>query len=268
MRALVLITLFSITQVFSSLETAKEELHVQGFTIVENLFTEEEIDQMSSRFELIKEKALEIVANTPPLERLFAEVNQAQKSWYWKTDRELILQAGHGRYDFAQGFSKDLFASTASLKNEMLNSLMTEMMGGEFTSYSGIIHSTKGSADQYWHRDTNTLDNFGSDGSKLVALDDFYFTILIPITVPFTLENGTTEFVVGSHKLSSTDAENCPKAQLEVPIGSALVFNGKIIHRGKANNSLEDRPGLYIVYHKKWYNDQYRKGVSDLERAQ
>lgn len=252
------------THAFSNLETAKEELSARGFTIIHDLFTEDEITQMSSRFEMIKEKALAIIDTTPPLERLFTEVNQSQKSWYWKTDQELILQAGAGRYDFTQGFSKDLFASSTSLKNSTLESLMTELMGGEFTSYSGIIHSMKGSVDQYWHRDTNTLDNFGSDGSQLVKLDDFYFTILIPITVPFTMENGTTEFIAGSHKLSAIEAANCPREQREIPLGAALVFNGKIIHRGKANGSLEDRPALYIVYHKKWYNDQYRKGVPDL----
>ena len=46
-----------------------------------------------------------------------------------------------------------------------------------------------------------------------------------------------------------------------VPLGSALLFNGKINHRGTSNASQRDRPAIYTVYHKLWYNDQYRKGV-------
>ena len=51
--------------------------------------------------------------------------------------------------------------------------------------------------------------------------------------------------------------------QLEVPLGSVLIFDGKINHRGKGNNSNDERPCIYQVYHKKWYNDQFRIGVCE-----
>jgi ectoine hydroxylase-related dioxygenase (phytanoyl-CoA dioxygenase family) len=134
-------------------------------------------------------------------------------------------------------------------------------MVDDFTNYAGIILSQAGSSDQYWHRDTHTLSNTRTDGKELILLDDFYFTVLIPITVPFTIENGATEFLIGSHRLSADQFANGATVQMEVPLGSALVFNGKISHRGKANFSDRDRPALYLVYHKKWYNDQFRKGI-------
>ena len=147
------------------------------------------------------------------------------------------------------------------LRHPVLEELMKETLANEYTNYSGIIYSQKGSEDQYWHRDTHTLSSHNSDGKQLVQLDDFYFTVLIPLTVSFTEENGATEFFVGSHRLSCNEFDTCSKCQVEVPLGSALVFNGKMNHRGRANRSEEDRPALYLVYHKKWYNDQYRKGV-------
>ena len=240
-----------------------QELETNGFTVLHHVLSPQDIQELSTNFHKAKEKAFHIIEGSPPVVRHFSENNTQNQSIYWKTDRELILQAGKGRYDFYRGFQDDFFHSDRVLHNQTLEALMRNLMIDEFTNYSGVVHSTVGSLDQYWHRDTHTLTNFGSDGSKLVTMDDFYFTILIPITVPFTKENGTTEFLVGSHRLPSSDFDKCPHAQVEVPLGSVLVFNGKINHRGRANLSDEDRPALYLVYHKKWYNDQYRRGVPD-----
>lgn len=230
--------------------------------VVDQVFTPEEIEQISSQFLPFKDKAFHLIETTPSQERVFSENNKETRSLYWKTEDVLILQAGKGRYDFFQGFKKGIFASSTVMCNPVLQELMGKLLGGDFTHYSGMIYSAVGSEDQYWHRDTSTLSNTDSSGEKLVGLDDFYFTVLIPMTVPFTLENGTTEFLVGSHRLPSSEFGHCTTAQVEVPLGSALVFNGKINHRGRGNSSLQDRPALYIVYHKKWYNDQYRKGVN------
>ena len=77
---------------------------------------------------------------------------------------------------------------------------MDVAMNGEYTSYGGVVYSSAGSGDQYWHRDTNNLANRSTEGGQLITLDDFYFTVLIPVAVPVTTENGATEFMVGSHK--------------------------------------------------------------------
>lgn len=238
-----------------------QELETQGFTIVSGVFDNQEIQEISKSFEKIKARAFEIIENTEPKVRLFSENNNDNTSVYWKTNQELIMQAGKGRYDLYQGFKDDFFSSSQVTQNPKIHTLMKELLVDEFTNYSGIIHSMPGSEDQYWHRDTHTLANTGSDGSKLIGIDDFYFTVLIPINVPFTLENGTTEFLAGSHRLAAKDFKDCIPKQFEVPLGSALIFNGKINHRGKANGSEKERPALYLVYHKKWYNDQYRKGI-------
>jgi hypothetical protein len=240
-----------------------QELRTMGFTVIEDVFTQEEMALLAEQFAQIKKRAFQIMESTPPHPRFFRENNRDHRSIYWKTDRELILQGGEGRYDFYRGFQEGIFGSDAVLHNPLLDRVMRHLLIDEFTNYSGVILSCQGSEDQYWHRDTHTLANFGTDGSKLVQMDDFYFTILIPITVPFTLENGTTELLAGSHKMSSYHFDKCQPMQRKVPLGSALVFNGKINHRGRANASDEDRPTLYIVYHKKWYNSQYLPGIPE-----
>jgi ectoine hydroxylase-related dioxygenase (phytanoyl-CoA dioxygenase family) len=232
-----------------------QELNTRGYTVVPHVLSKAEQQQLLQAYQQAKNKALDIMAVQKPITRNFAENDTANQSVYWKDKPYLILQAGKGRYDLYKGFIQ--------AQNPVLDQLMQQLMHGEFSSYSGIILSTPGSEDQYWHRDTNNLTNVGSDGSKLILMDDFYYTVLIPITVPFTKQNGTTEFMVGSHRLAAQDFTQCTNDQLEVPLGSALVFNGKINHRGKANLSNLDRPALYLVYHKRWYNDQYRTGVNE-----
>jgi hypothetical protein len=239
-----------------------EKLEKDGFTVVEGLFTPDEVEQFAQQFMLAEQKALCLMDTTPMQKRVWFENNKECSSQFWKSDDTVIIQAGKGRYDLYQGFKEGVFASEVVLRNPTLEKLVGHFLVDEFTNYSGLIYSKAGSQDQYWHRDTHTLKNVGTGGEILVEMDDFYFTILIPVTVPLTLENGTTEFMVGSHKLPASELGRCETAQLEVPLGSALVFNGKINHRGKANDSAQDRPALYLVYHKKWYNDQYRKGVN------
>ena len=141
---------------------------------------------------------------------------------------------------------------------------MKKLLYNNYDHYSGIIMSNPGSSDQYFHRDTDSLSNFNNtNGSILVQMDSFYYTVLIPITIDMTIMNGTTEFMVGSHRRPSYEFNELELKQLEVPLGSVLIFDGKINHRGKGNNSNDERPCIYQVYHKKWYNDQFRIGVCE-----
>ena len=102
----------------------------------------------------------------------------------------------------------------------------------------------------------------------MVKLDDFYFTVLIPCTVDVTPENGPTQFYAGSHRLPAQEYDESTLEYACAPLGSALVFNGKANHRGSANSSAEDRPVIYQVYHKMWYNDSYRAGIDESARVE
>lgn len=158
-----------------------------------------------------------------------------------------------------------MFGTDSVVKNPKLMELMRNTMKEGFTSYGGVVHSETGSSNQYWHRDTSTLSNTTTDGDKLVTLDDFYFTVLIPITVPVTADNGPTEFMANSHRQKAQDFDKCPnECSPRIDLGSALLFNGKINHRGTANGSDADRPVIYRVFHKRWYNDYFRVGIDDI----
>jgi|GEM_PF-1901794 len=237
-----------------------EELEARGFTVLENVWQCDDLERFRQGLERVKQSAFALMHHTASHPRIFYENEVRHESKYWKLGKELVMQAGEGRLDFFLGFGREFFPENR-IDNPLLDALMEQLLGGEYTHNAGVILAAPGGKDQYWHRDTHTLSNWDTTGAHLVALDDFYFTVLIPITVPLTLENGTTEFMTGSHRLPSSEFAFCAKDRICVPLGCALVFNGKINHRGRANESAEERPVLYITYYKKWYNETYRVGI-------
>ena len=174
-----------------------------------------------------------------------------------------MLQAGVGRLDCWKGFSKGILATASVKNNPIISKLMKALLVSDYTSYQGVVMSGAQSEGQYFHRDTDTLQNGRTCGREIVALDDFYFTVLMPCTVDVTLENGPTEFYSGSHRQPSDNFDENSRELVCAPVGSALVFNGKLFHRGSANRSNEDRPVIYQVWHKMWYSDYFRIGVDE-----
>lgn len=239
------------------------ELERDGFTVVSDVFSTEEIKRMQRDYATIKARAEDIMHHTEARDRIWQENGEETRSKYWKKEDALILQAGEGRFDLWRGFKDGFFGSLSVLGNQKVENLISTLLVDDYTNYAGVILSLPGSKHQYYHRDTDNLQNKGSDGHCLMTVDDFYFTLLIPISVDVTKENGTAEFFVGSHRHTSDKFESLDRYQAECPVGSALLFNGKINHRGRGNDSLLDRPVIYLVYHKRWYNDSFRKGVDE-----
>ena len=264
-----------------------QELDSRGFTVVHDVFTPQQVQVLQQDYTQLLAKATAFMDSTPARVRAMEENDTQIESRYWKKaaaggangsasanananaeqeDEEiLILQAGKGRYDLYKGFgtaADGVFGSAAVLHNPVIGALVKRLLVRDYTSYTGVIHSTCGSEDQYWHRDTDNLSNSNTDGAEMVQIDDFYFTCLVPCTVPITAANGPTEFYAGSHRVPASAFPQCTVESVgEIPLGSALLFNGKCNHRGVANRSKQDRPAIYSVFHKLWYNDQFRKGI-------
>jgi len=247
------------------LERNLEELERLGYTIVHDVFTEAEIKKMQADFVNIEKSAMELISNTPAQPRVWFESGVETRSQYWRSPdgKSLALQAGEGRYDLWRGFQKGFFASPAVVHNPKIERIVERCLVKEYTNYGGVILSYPASSCQYYHRDTDTLSNTDTNGESLMQVDDFYFTTLIPITVDMTIENGATDFMVGSHRQSADKFNQLSTAQANCPVGAALIFNGKINHRGMGNNSKVVRPTIYTVYHKRWYNDNFRMGVEE-----
>lgn len=75
----------------------------------------------------------------------------------------------------------------------------------------------------------------------------------------FTIDNGATRFVPGSHRADRSPqpfGEPAETRAAEMPAGSVLVFDGSIWHGGGANRTTERRIGLAMNYCAGWMRQQ------------
>ena len=106
----------------------------------------------------------------------------------------------------------------------------------------------------------------GEGGQQLHRDDDFY-PIRIPgvefqlsamwALTPFTVENGATRVVPGSHDLRSL--EGIPETdvtQAAMPRGSVLFYLGGTVHGGGQNQSDAARTGLITTYSLGWLRQE------------
>ena len=109
-----------------------------------------------------------------------------------------------------------------------------------------LIQIWPGNRQAIFHEDLSWEFNF--DGklepelSTMWALDDF------------TLDNGSTQIVLGSHRRQKNDGydlfDTAPETAVvaECPKGSVIVFLGHTIHTGGQNKSDKPRAGLNVDY--------------------
>ena len=122
-----------------------------------------------------------------------------------------------------------------------------------------IVTANPGAEDQGWHSD-------GGHVSVDRHLPCHVLNVFIPL-IPIDRLNGPTELRPGSHYLTRNLAPLMLAARarksLRKPIaplypqesGGVLIFDYRILHRGRANLSDTIRPILVLTYSKKWYTD-------------
>lgn len=104
-----------------------------------------------------------------------------------------------------------------------------------------------GEPQQILHRD-DAMFPFEHDGTEAMincmwAVDDF------------TIENGATHAIPGSHKWPKADElpeDAPPSIQAEMKKGSVLIYFGSLVHGGGANQSPLPRTGVVISYSLGW----------------
>ena len=101
-----------------------------------------------------------------------------------------------------------------------------------------------GYGSQYLHAD---------DMPRLADTPTAVVTAIVALT-DFTSTNGATRLVPGSHERpdlqrdSGRLADHADAVTVTVPAGSAIVFNGHLLHSGTQNDSDAERPALQIVW--------------------
>jgi hypothetical protein len=211
--------------------TVLADLEIDGFAIIPNIFSGEALSELQKQHKKYWEA--------------FKKSSVANRNGVGSFRGSTVLFLEKGRYDLELDFG--IFRSRRLLQNNRIINITKKMLKSNYISYAGSLPSLPNSKDGSWHRDVYSL--FGDEALE-TTLPVFYVTVLIPL-VDIDANNGATEFIVGSHKGSKSGK----RIVVQTKAGSAIICNGMVYHRGRANKSHKERHMLYIVYCKKWYND-------------
>jgi len=166
-----------------------------------------------------------------------------------------------GRLDIRHGCDDPVFHDMA-YKASWFPVVEAVLGDGLILNYGGLVLNMPGSDDQDWHMDGDHLFA-GTNGPHLAA---HALTVFVPL-IDVLPELGSPQFFVGSHveEVSAALQQGAtvdPPVSYELPAGSAVVFDYRIIHRGTANRSgsagsgtPRQRPMLYYVFSKPWFQD-------------
>jgi hypothetical protein len=92
------------------------------------------------------------------------------------------------------------------------------------------------------------------DAAPLPAPGPFHVVTTIVALCPFAASNGATGIVPGSHRRPDLQRHSGrldhhdDELVLTGPAGTAFVFNGHLLHRGRRNESDRPRPALQAVW--------------------
>jgi ectoine hydroxylase-related dioxygenase (phytanoyl-CoA dioxygenase family) len=214
-------------------------LHQHGVVICRNMINKANLNIIANEVNSIRN----IVSNR------ISSLQRPLKNYSDIAEREL------GRFDYRCGFTADVFNQLADPISRIIQKASPTI---DFRHYWGVIPSLGGSGPTPMHRDVYPILNTTA-GDNLDRLDlelpPYYFTVLIPL-VDITMQNGPTEFIKGSHRVAVVDMES---ATIDAPLskpGDVIIFDGRIMHRGSANNTTHERIIAYITYVANWYHDQ------------
>ncbi|KNC52953.1 uncharacterized protein AMSG_09122 [Thecamonas trahens ATCC 50062] len=118
--------------------------------------------------------------------------------------------------------------------------LVRELLGDDAQCiHTGCMLSMPGSTTQPYHSD-------GDHESTKRHRPVHCLNVFIPL-VDLTMARGPTEFIPTSHRLGYYEVDEQPMC-LTPPAGSVLLFDYRLKHRGRGNESADERPVIYITY--------------------
>lgn len=198
-----------------------EEILTNGFTILEDCFSDVEINEFCDIFELVKDQYFE----------------KYDLNYLRELDEHNTIRAP---------FLLDTSGSFVKLATpRKLLKLVSELINGSFhlSQQNGIINP---SADVYnqglWHRDL-PYQHFIS--STPLAINALY------CVDDFTLENGSTFILPATHKtipFPSNEFITKNAKQIVAKAGSYIVLDCMVYHSGGTNSSPFDRRGVNHVF--------------------
>lgn len=190
-----------------------------------------------------------------------------QPEYALKEGREVgfqeIVMRNPGRYEInLSRFTNSSAQVTTAPLLEQLQDIVAALLRQDNIRNVGmsvsLITSAAGAKEQAWHSDGEHLN---MEKHELVHC----LNVFVPL-VDVPEERGPTEFFPASHFVTRQEGtmkfNSNPENTLASPaaptmrVGDALVFDYRLLHRGKANLDSVDRPMLVFIFHQTWFEDK------------
>jgi ectoine hydroxylase-related dioxygenase (phytanoyl-CoA dioxygenase family) len=113
-----------------------------------------------------------------------------------------------------------------------------------------VISIASGETAQKLHRDQMAFDFYPFPADYHVQCNTMW------ALTDFTFENGATQIQPGTSGLSDGASEDVPIVYAEMPRGSVLFYDGKVLHGGGDNTSDGERRGVNITYAVGWVRQE------------
>jgi ectoine hydroxylase-related dioxygenase (phytanoyl-CoA dioxygenase family) len=171
-----------------------------------------------------------------------------------------VAGAGTGRDEYDGRFTRRagaLIARCPTVRELVMHPTVVGTVGAfldHVTSFqlhlTQIISIEPGETQQKLHRDQMAFDFFPFPPDYHVQCNTMW------ALTDFTIENGGTHVVPGSSTVPDAAAASLPAGQVEMPRGSVLFYDGKVLHGGGANRSDGPRQGVNITYAVGWVRQE------------
>jgi len=158
-----------------------------------------------------------------------------------------------------------------------VNGEESDQTRGFYLMRTSLVIAEPGAGEQAWHVDGGHVD-------LEKHLPCHCVNVFIPLVNYNSELNGPTEIRPGSQKLTRNLAKQILAAKAKktlrpptsplLTMGDVLIFDYRVLHRGKANNSMNSRPVLVLTYAREWFKDKlnfpkrsiYSKALPDGNR--
>ncbi len=150
-----------------------------------------------------------------------------------------------------------LIARCPTARELVMHPLVVDTVRGFLDHVSAVqLHLTQiisiepGETDQKLHRDQMAFDFYPFPADYHVQCNTIW------ALTDFTATNGATRIRPGTSGIDDDRAEEVPVIQAEMPRGSVLFYDGKVVHGGGANRSDEARRGVNLTYAVGWVRQE------------
>ena len=169
---------------------------------------------------------------------------------------DLLRERGKGRWDMnLPEFETNSFAFLNDINKTPWMPVVREILGKDVVLiHKGIFLSMPGSSKQVYHQDGPHLTTQYQKPCHAI-------NVFVPL-VDLVLDNGPTEFCLGSHILGYDGLDEDFVTTPTVSAGQPIIFDYRLGHRGLGNSSTSCRPIVYCTYAASADGKEFRDSVN------